>query len=1168
MTDLENPAGRYKRQLRNNYVELPELSPAFIAPDDAARFAHELIGDQRAGEYGGMILKDAQGRYFATRPVRGKTNNFDPGIVVSSNAKGEFIHPPGYTCYALYHSHPNNYEIFKSGLPGWSYAEINTAVQFFSTVDVGLNHFNAYFSPVHYLSSVNGVLLKYEASGSAFESALATRFFKDAQAQRLTFDSVEGEVQATAKAGTLSVIQSSEVWGWKVGRIDSTFKLYKPGNTLDVVPSAMLRPAFSPVASSLKALLNYVRNRTERVVESHYGFVLENKVSGMFIATEPKPLTVDILGLKVPVATALKASTFDTKAVFATTAQGDVVLPQGFEIVGVYCGENQYRPQSSLPAEEPSVFRHFIDPLFMATGIEAARAISRTNNAEATRALPLYIVVRDGALLEYVSTFSADEDKFLSPEHERDWIRVTRGLRQGLTKASAYVLTMAAAGELSVLYTSDLWSRTGRVTQQWQPYKHFARRILSPCFISADDAALYVHARIAGRDKKVFGGVIYQRADQRFVASEPLAVSTETFDINTVIPPEVQSFAPPGCTPVAMYHTHHVRPLQLWRSAQEEQLYRNMLEPHEVGAAITDRGSLKTRYFSTQEGALLKYSPSGSKDELRMLSQLTPLPADLWNVRKNSIQQRLRANKLKPGQYISGIAATGALEVIKGSACWGAPGVVATRSMLPLARDSLNEAVRIPACSPIFTQEQDAVRYAHAQLGARKEVQYGFVLKSNQGEAYVATQPHTDTYLSLSKVFPYDAMTQRYQWPEGFSVCAMYLAGPQVPAVLLADAVYQALISPRDIATALVTLSTLDDQAYPQKLNPALYLAPATGALLRYLPGTLSSLITAGIFRDSGNWMMEQLTTLAQTAVTYAREVAQSGELTVIKTCGVWVNPGPVLATWKPSVRELLAEQNHPRVVALGPVYAHSDDAARAVHRQLKRPHTLNTMGATLHNPSSDSWVALQPEVSNGLQANAAELIVISHRHKTSEDPLRPILPAGYSVRRLQVARDVRHVTALSEADKKRVQNMPWPVDLCYASVAMEQLANRAGDERYEVHVYVSTNDGALLLYSAGDETREVQMCGPKKAFERTEAGYFVENAQPTSLPKTSRQMLTEIAKAGQLRVLVTSPTWPALGLYRDPYFELEPEGSFEWTTPSPLQPTVTPKPGVLRDEL
>lgn len=1168
MNNFDGEGGRQKRQLPNKTVQLPDLSPAFIEPDDAARFAHELIGDFREGEYGGLILKDAQGHYVATRPVRGKTNFFDPGLVLSINAQGKFVQPPGYTCYALYHSHPNNYDPIQKILPEWSIAEINTAVQFFSPHDTGLNALNAYFAPVHYLSAVNGVLLKYEASGSAFEADLSARLIRDALARRLTLDSVEGEVQAAAKAGTLSVIQSSEVWGWKVGKVDSTFKLYTPATTLDVVPSAIQRPAFSPMASSLKALLNYVRNRAERVVENHYGFFLENKGSGLFIATEPMPLTLETIGLQASADSTIAASVFSRAWVFSTTAQGDVVLPQGFEIVGVYCGENQYRLPSSLPAEEPTVFKHFIDPLFMATGIAAARSTSQLKDPQSTRAMPLYILVRDGAVLEYVSTFSAQEQQFLDPTHERGWIRMAGDLRLGLYKTRFYVQDMAKAGELSVLHTSDLWGPTGRISRLWQPYQHFLRRLLSPSFISADDAALYVHGRIAGRDRKVYGGVIYQRADKRFVATEPLAVSTETFDANTVIPPEVQSFVPPGCTRVAMYHTHRVSPLQLWRSAQEEQLYRNMLEPHEVSAAINERSSIKTRYFSTQEGALLKYSPSGSQAEQRLLSQLTPPLVDQGSVRKNQIQQRLRANTLKPSEYIDGVAATGALEVLKGSACWGAPGVVAARSVLPLIADRSRGSTRLPACSPIFTQEQDAMQFAHTQMGARKAVQYGFILKNTQADAYVATQPCTDDYLSLAKVFPYDPVTLRYQWPEGFIACAMYLAAPETPAVALADAVYPQFISPCDIAIALVTLSVLEDQHYPQTLNPVLYLSTAKGALLSYLPSTLSRLISVGIFRNSGNWMMGQLTTLAQTAVGYVREVVQSGGLNVIETAGVWVNPGPVPATWKPSVKELLAEHNHPRILSLGPVYAHPDDAARAVHRQLKRPHTLNTMGAVLSNPARDSWVALKPEVSSGLQANVAEQIVISHRHKPSEDPLRPILPAGYSVQRLHFARDVRYVTAQSEAQKKRVQNLPWPVDLCYASVAMEQMANRAGDQSYEVNVYVSTNDGALLLYSAGSEVQEVQLCGPKKAFERSEAGYFVENTQASSVPKTSSQMLTDIAKAGQLIVLVMSPVWPALGLYRDPYFEREPEGVFEWTTPSPLQPTVTPKPGILRDEL
>lgn len=1165
MMTSNSAGGREKRQLPLQTVQLPDLSPAFIEPDDAARFAHELIGDFRTVDYGGMILKNAQGRYFATRPVRGKTHNFDPALVSSSNAEGMFVHPPGYTCYAFYHSHPNNYDALKDLLPDWSNAQISTTVQFFSSVDIGLNRLNAYFAPVHYLSAVNGVLLKYEASGSAYEAELASRIFKDTQAQRLTFDSIEGYIQAAAQAGTLSVIQSSEVWGWKVGKVDSSFNVYKPGNSLDVVSSVMRRPAFSPVASSLNALLNYVRNRAERVVDCHYGFVLENKEAGAFITTEPMPLTVETMGLQASVDAELAASVFSRALVFSTTAQGDVVLPQGFEIVGVYCGENQYRSLSSLPADEPTVFKHFIDPMFMASGITAARSASRLRDTESTRAVPLYILVRDGAVLEYVSTFSAAEQQFLDPINEKGWIRAAGDMRLGLYEPRHHIQDMAGAGELSVLRTSDLWSTEGRVTEHWQAYQHFARRVLSPCFINADDAALYMHARIAGRDEKVYGGVIYQRGDQRFVATEPLEVSTETFDARTVIPPELQSFVPSGCTVVAMYHSHRVWPLQQWRSAQEEQLYRNMLEPHEVSAAINERSWIKTRYFSAQDGALLKYSPSGSQSEQHVLRLVSPSSENQWSVRNNQVQQRLRANTLKPSEYICGVAATGALEVLKGSACWGAPGEVVARAVLPLATDSSKGPVRTPACGPIFTQEQDAVRFAHTQMGVRKEVQYGFILKSTRGEEYVPTQPRTDTDLSLAKLFVYNPMTTHYQWPEGFTACAMYLAAPEQSAILPVDTVYQQFISPRDLATALVTLSTLKDQHYPQKLNPVLYLSTATQALLSYVPDTLSGLLAEGIFRNSGNWMEEQLLNQGHTCVTYIRKVAESGTLTVINTCGMWVNPGPVPVTWKPNVRELLTEQNYLRRVALGPVYAHPDDAACYVHRQLKRPHTLNTMGAVLHHPTRDSWVGLEPEVSSGLQANVAELLVTSHRYKPAEGSLRPILPSGYAVKCLHFARDVRHMVAQTEADKKRLQSLPWPVDLCYASVAMEQLARQADSELYDVNVYVSSNEGALLLYSAGDELQEEQLCGPKKVFARTEAGYFVENTQATSAPTSAIQMLNDIVKAGALRVLMPSPAWPYTGRYSGPYWDDE---VFEGATPSVLQPTVTRQPGTLRDEL
>lgn len=44
---------RFERAAGATQMTLPQLSPGFPYADDAARYAHELIGDKRDVEYGG-----------------------------------------------------------------------------------------------------------------------------------------------------------------------------------------------------------------------------------------------------------------------------------------------------------------------------------------------------------------------------------------------------------------------------------------------------------------------------------------------------------------------------------------------------------------------------------------------------------------------------------------------------------------------------------------------------------------------------------------------------------------------------------------------------------------------------------------------------------------------------------------------------------------------------------------------------------------------------------------------------------------------------------------------------------------------------------------------------------------------------------------------------------
>lgn len=82
----------------------PELSPRFISADDAAVYAHDLIGNRRDKEYGGFILSK-DGRFYATLPVCSDGNLFRPSDVLSRASNGDMVPPQGYVLEGLYHSH-------------------------------------------------------------------------------------------------------------------------------------------------------------------------------------------------------------------------------------------------------------------------------------------------------------------------------------------------------------------------------------------------------------------------------------------------------------------------------------------------------------------------------------------------------------------------------------------------------------------------------------------------------------------------------------------------------------------------------------------------------------------------------------------------------------------------------------------------------------------------------------------------------------------------------------------------------------------------------------------------------------------------------------------------------------------------------------------------------
>lgn len=1138
---------RVARSSRASTVALPELSPAFLTPDDAARYAHDLIGDQRDVEYGGVILRSTKGKYYATRPIKGQGRLFDAEKVLSTDAQGHFISPPGFVCYGFYHSHPLNFAEIKDYFTDWSKEDVVTAMSFFSPPDIAFTIQHNFFTNTHYLSGLNGSLIKYVSSGSKEESEYYPKLTNLTDPNTpYPVKKMQDYILKVASIGQLTVLQTSEVWGGKVGRIDQGFRIYSSRAHVDLSEKLLKIPAYSQIYSSLNAVLRYMRQRVLAISEHQYGLILKHKTKKEYVITEPV-VGKDFMS---PLDHIFEKHGADAFSYY---------MDPDFSILGIYYGCATYYDPSQVPADEQRIFKGFIPPEPMAGALSMARMARSSPEAAA---LPIYIATRDGALVQYNSLLSAEEGKYLALATGSQTLQMTRDVLAGHVSPAEYIRGLARAGELKVVYGSDLWGPPGWLNGQWKAYRKFQRRTHSPLFKSADDAARYAHKEMKHRHAAVLGGLIYKRQDQRFFVTEPLRAETEFFDADAVLPSPMAALAPVGCTVAGVYFTHRVHTLQSTWTDNENLLYHAMFTLHELCVAIENRAQYPVRYLSCADGSLIKYSPSGSDAERLLLAQVKPPAGSPEKVHRSVTELSLFSGDLKPAAFITDVARSGDLQVIEPGKVWGPRGMIKGDTQFPRPDPVEADATVQPVCSPIFTQEQDAVRFAHSLMGERGKVQYGFVLKSDLSEEYVATHPVPNGYMSLKRIFPYSNSTSSYVLPEGFHLCAMYLGAAKKTRLLEADAVYQDFLSPGDIAVALVTLSTIKDLRYPLALNPPIYLSTASGALLSYVPSSISKVLGLDIFRDDGRGMLDKLARLELTAVSYIRKVAASGELTVLNVSDVWRNVGSVSVVWNPYVQEQIL-MNTIRY-ALSPVFAFADDAARYVHRQFKTPHTFNVLGGVLSQSNTDTHVALEPEVSSSLFANVAEQVLRTHRNRPQERWQGPTFPSGYRVRRLHFSRDMRTVKAGSVGETARLKNTPWPTDLCYAERVQDELSTHLPRTTAYANAYVSTDDGALLLYqSAGNTEATDTLCGRSFGLLSTSQAYFEERLHATSTGKRTEQMLKEISASGNLYVLVTSKTWSESGRLFDPVFEPIPDDAFDWAGALPAW-----RSGPERDEL
>ena len=657
-----------------------------------------------------------------------------------------------------------------------------------------------------------------------------------------------------------------------------------------------------------------------------------------------------------------------------------------------------------------------------------------------------------------------------------------------------------------------------------------------------------------------YGGLILQRADTRFIATEPLAGRNETFDPHAVLPRERTQIMPPGCRVVAVYHSHHAAPSMHSTPNVERQLYRAMFEPHEVYAAINERAWAPSRYLSVADGALLKYTPSGSAQEQAFMQRVAPPLVDPQQVRRNSLQSKLRSNTLKPSEFVAQVVQAGALNVVSGSALWGNPGLVTT-AWKPLPEpQALYQVTQSPPYSPVFTQALDAIRYVRQRMGARKMRQFGVVLKSTDSEAFVATLPIEDGFFSLARLFP-ARVSNQISLPAGFEFHAVFIGTPHTPAtVATADiaqfSVYECFASPVDIYDGLQLINLIGNYLPASFTGQiGLYLSTIDGAVLSYVPANSSRELATGIFQNGGETTRARLFAGALVAVQYVRDVAASGRLIVEVTSVLWRAGGPVNHRWRPHTEASISaiQTDTHRRFPLSPVFSHNDDAARYVHRNLERPHLTNRVMGILQSVAQDTFIAIEPSM-DGEHANAPQTYLFTHKHIEGQVHSIPDFPAGYSSASLHFCRDVRLHAAVNQLETNLLRNMFWPVDICYSTLTLQG----ANGDSSVIYMYLSTDDGALLRYWRGDQGATSRLCSYVGGATYTYEEYFVENSQayrsratPPLMP-TPIDMLTYVLNSGGLRVLTPSQTWRQKGVVSNVLtVSVDPVAAeVEWDTP------------------
>ncbi|WP_256345687.1 hypothetical protein [Pseudomonas sp. PD9R] len=1029
------------------YARSRHLSATFVLADDAARFAHEQIGSRRDQAYAGLILQNRDKRYVATWPAPVPNSRFALGWFCPYEANGTpIILAEGYSLYGVYASRWTS----DARTVGRDEAEQLTAAQMFTDEDIRWILSQQAHLSVAYLSGSADSLLAYrpDAGKATARRQLQERVALQGNspsviAQELASNTRQPDDVVTEFAGTgeLRVLIGNDTWGVRDSLFSNELPVKKPAiDTFQPRLGALFAtPELAVLDAHARACSDY------RAVAAGLGFILKHNERNEYVATETVlARSLDALN---------QASDF-----------GVPVLIDEYRIHSVYYS-GHWLP-SALSASDRWFARHFvpIGDLFVALFDD-----KDTQRLTHHQALSLYIATLDGALLHY--RYSPSSRLFVTGS-ESVGPRTLLSLMAGEVPPFPGVMgKVLAAGSLEVRVKSECWDKAGPVSASWKPYALVQRRRLSPAYLWQDDAVRFAMAQLGTRRERIDGGLVLRRADGLFVATLPVPVEAENFPPNWIRLDQLADKGEflAGSTVVARYHSRRKVEPVFALSSRERDTYLNMFSS-DFMSAILHEGSAEaslspgTEYLLGLEDSLIRYTRSGSVEEKRLGVALTP--ASQLQPRQTPVELQMRAAKLTPSEFVNRMAKAGELYVVQENRVWGMARRLSHWAgySSPIAPALRRFAVGEPALSPVFTQPDDAVRYIHRHTQPRAELMFGFILKSSTSERYMTTLavPGPQGNFSAARLFPQELL------PQGYSIHGLYLCTPEVSAAR-SDDLHHSFITPQHFARGMdaVRVSSAQGSMYLK-----LYLSCADGALLRY---EAKSTAEQWASFSATHIYEKELEAGQEPLLEYLRKVVRNGELRVVVRSSFWspfrvdakgVKTGIGLVRWPQDNR-----------FALGPVFAHADDAARWAQHHVGEYNGKQFLGGILLHVESGSFVAIEPleDGTGGESGAAARLFYAGAGGPIAEikvpgvAPLPlPQFPEGFRLAGVHQFYKVVNVIApiVSDTDRQLVNHLALG-DLRFSTQVLKKNAVPGSS------CYLSGRGGALLKFTPSHTSSE-----------------------------------------------------------------------------------------------